>query len=746
MASTIRVRILGDASNFRKAVDESDGLIGRLGKSFAGIGTAVATAGAAVGGLGIALGAKLGIDAVGAASNLEQSVGGVEAVFGSAAEKVKEFSATSAKDFGISARAANELTAPVGALLTGLGFTQDEAADTAVQLSKLGADLAATFGGTATEAVSALGSTLRGEFDPAERFGVALSAATVEAKALSMGLVTGEVDANKLSKATESVEKAERALAETTKKYGANSQQTSDAVRDVEQAQADLAAVMEGSVPELTSQQKAQATLALIMERTAAAQGQSGREAETFAGRSARLGAQLEDLKAKIGQQLLPVAVRLAAFVSDVLLPAFEKWGPVLAGKIAPALKELIGGFYALVAAFRSPAEGITSSGLPGFFERLGIAARAAFDWLRKYVPPVLREIVGGFRAMVAAFQSPAEGITSSGLPGFMERLGIAARVAFDWVRANVPPILAAVADFMTTKLIPAVGAVVGWVRDSLIPAVQALVQWFAEKLAPTVADLQTWFNDRLRPALEDFWQTVQDDLLPALAELWEFIAAYVLPVLAKLVEFYLEHIYPMFVDFVKNIVETGVRMATLGVAIASFVADGISKIDEFVGGVKTKFGEATEFIRGLPERIREAVGDLGALLYDAGRDVIRGLIDGIRSMFGNITSVVSEAANLVPGPIKSILGINSPSKVFEGFGQNLMQGLSLGIQSGLSGVQSSLSAAAGGLSPAAMGPSTVAAAPNVYNLTLNGVMAEDADRLTRVIHEGLRRFEAARR
>lgn len=186
-----------------------------------------------------------------AASNLEQAVGGTEAIFGAARRSIDEFAQTSADAVGLSERAFRELSSQIGGLLGGLGFTQEAAADTSISLVKLGADLAATFGGRPEEAVQALGAALRGEFNPLERFGVSLRVSTINLKAVELG------------------------LAEATSKVSDNA--------------------------------RAQAALALITEQSANAQGQFGREASTAAGKQARFTAELENQRAEIGEALLPV-------------------------------------------------------------------------------------------------------------------------------------------------------------------------------------------------------------------------------------------------------------------------------------------------------------------------------------------------------------------------------------------------------------------------------------------------------
>jgi methyl-accepting chemotaxis protein len=198
-----------------------------------------------------------------AASNLEQAIGGTAAIFGRSSRVIDDFARTSAQSFGISERAARELTSQIGGLLSGLGFTQTEAANTSVKLAQLGADLAATFGGRPEEAVQALGAALRGEFDPLERFGISLRQSAINAKAVELG------------------------LAESTAKVDDNA--------------------------------RAQAALALITEQSAGAQGQFGREAETAAGKQARFTAELENQRAKIGEVLIPVFTTLISLVGGAV-------------------------------------------------------------------------------------------------------------------------------------------------------------------------------------------------------------------------------------------------------------------------------------------------------------------------------------------------------------------------------------------------------------------------------------------
>lgn len=95
---------------------------------------------------------------------------------------------------------------------------------------------------------------------------------------------------------------------------------------------------------------------------------------------------------------------------------------------------------------------------------------------------------------------------------------------------------------------------------------------------------------------------------------------------------------------------------------------------------IKAAIGSAMDYIQTLPGRILGAVSGFGSLLYNAGRDLIQGLINGIRDMVGHAVDAVKNIGSSIINGIKGILKIFSPSAVFHELGQNVGQGLADGI------------------------------------------------------------------
>ena len=317
----------GIAPAISKEVTKAEGQVASSGKKAgagyaAGLGGAIGGAAkkvfaplaAAAAGIGIG---KFFADAVKGASDLEQSVGAVDAVFKNQAASIKASASAAAMNLGLTRSEYNDLAATLGSLLKNKGI-KDFTGQTQ-SLINVGADLAAQFGGTTKEAVDALGSALRGETDPIERYGVSMNDAAIKAEAMRMGLVETSVDAGKVAAAQIRAELAQRKYNEAVRAYGVDSDQAKKAQASLISAQGALAKATAGTKVELTDQQKAQAALSLISRQTADAQGAAAREQDTYAGRLARLTASWGDFKATVGGPVIAVLATLMGWMTSTV-------------------------------------------------------------------------------------------------------------------------------------------------------------------------------------------------------------------------------------------------------------------------------------------------------------------------------------------------------------------------------------------------------------------------------------------
>lgn len=244
------------------------------------------------GGAVVGLGAK----ALSAASDLQQSTGAVDAVFKGQAAAVHQLGENAARAVGLSNSAYQQTAAVLGAQLKNLGVSSDQLAGQTDDLIRLGADLSAQFGGTTQQAVEALSAAFRGERDPIEKYGVSIKQTQINAWLAEHGL------------------------------SGLEGQAKSNA--------------------------EAQATLALITEQTADAQGAFARETDTVAHQQQVARASYDDAMASLGNGLLPIMARVAEVAAGLALAAGSH--PQLFANIAIAVAGTAGAVLALNFALRA--------------------------------------------------------------------------------------------------------------------------------------------------------------------------------------------------------------------------------------------------------------------------------------------------------------------------------------------------------------------------------------------------------
>jgi len=114
------------------------------------------------------------------AKDLQRNIAALEGVFGSYSDRMKQFTAN-AETFGLSQTEAARTSVFLGSVLKSSGFGMAEVADQTEKLTVLAQDLATTYGYDTSEALTAMTALFRGEYDPIEKFGVALKQNEVNA-------------------------------------------------------------------------------------------------------------------------------------------------------------------------------------------------------------------------------------------------------------------------------------------------------------------------------------------------------------------------------------------------------------------------------------------------------------------------------------------------------------------------------------------------------------------------------------
>ena len=463
--------------------------------------------------------------AISQASEAEQSLGAVESVFKGYADTVIKRSKEADRALGLSGNSYRELSTLIGSQLKNAGTPMDELGTKTDGLITQGADLAAMFGGTTADAVSAISSALKGEIDPIEKYGISMNSAALEAEAMSLGLYSGKgaLDANA----------------------------------------------------------KSQAVMSLITKQSTDAMGTFGREADTAAGRQQRAAAQFENMKTAIGDKLLPVYSNLMDFIGTKVIPGFQTIGDV-AGQVFGILfkGEDNGGPL-------SPGSGFMNALKTGH-EWLGIlkdGAKQAFDilfhgdynggplgeedsWLVDKLFDIRDAFVTLKDGAVQMFDILFRGDYHGGPLGeedssFVDRL-FTLREGFlkvvDTVKANFMPVLAAIGGFIMERIVPALQQFGGYLRDNVLPVIQKVAGFIADNFFPALA------------AIAGF---IVDKVLPALKVVAGFLFDNFVPIFQAVVELFMEHLYPAIFKIVNALIDFWPQLQTVA-TIVGVVAGAI--------------------------------------------------------------------------------------------------------------------------------------------------------------------------
>lgn len=109
------------------------------------------------------------------------------------------------------------------------------------------------------------------------------------------------------------------------------------------------------------------------------------------------------------------------------------------------------------------------------------------------------------------------------------------------------------------------------------------------------------------------------------------------------------------------------------------------SGISNAWGGIKDWFSnlQPVEWMRGAWENVGTFFENLGPRFYEWGKNLLQGLWNGITSMVDKIVEGMKNIGRRIANGFKSILGINSPSRLFAEYGLNITQGLVVGLDRG---------------------------------------------------------------
>jgi phage-related protein len=441
-----------------------------------------------------------------------------------------------------------------------------------------------------------------------------------------------------------------------------------------------------------------------------ALENQVGGAAEAGVTSSQRMRVGLEELSETFGAMLLPAVDAVASRIDD--LTQFVEDNQRAIAIAAGVLVSMAAGFLAVNAAisvFRTIATIATAVQWA-----LNVAMLANPVGL---VVAAIVILIGIIAVLMIKFKSVRDAVMSAA-----QEVWGQLKAAIDDVSATIQAHqveLQKMADFIANVVVPIVqflfvnairqmvfiikaviAQIVFWIGvwDFLWQKISTVVNFISGAISGGTEKWKATFSNSLN-FIKNLWSTVWNAVKNFFVGVWNAIHNHFSTGIARARAVFSAGLNAIRTTW--NTVFNAIRtvVSTVINAIKTLVQGGVDRVKAVIGGlssiistVRNAFNNAknaaqerisalVELVRGLPDRAKSALGNLASKLYSAGRDLILGLINGIRDMAGNAASAAIDAVSGAVDAAKSFLNIGSPSRLTEHvIGLPMMQGVAKGV------------------------------------------------------------------
>lgn len=312
------------------------------------------------------------------------------------------------------------------------------------------------------------------------------------------------------------------------------------------------------------------------------------------------------------------------------------------------------------------------------------------FTELVQTIGPILSQIGTTFQT---AFQPVVGMVQSQLLPALqplmsaLQNLGNAIMPIITAAIQTIAPVLSTLVSnigqtmsVIATAVTPVINNIASLIQ-AVLPAIQSAFQiWgtyiqgvinavfpFIQTIVTSVMNAVNAIISTVLAAINGDWSGVWEGMQNIVSSVWNGIQSIVsgaINAVSGVISSVLSGISGIF-SSVWNGIKEAVSSAWSG--ITSAVSSGVSSM--------------MNFITSIPSRIMGVFSGAGSWLLSAGQNIIQGLINGIKNAIGGAISAVKDAVGGIIDGAKSLLGIASPSKVFDReIGRMIPAGLGRGV------------------------------------------------------------------
>lgn len=330
--------------------------------------------------------------------------------------------------------------------------------------------------------------------------------------------------------------------------------------------------------------------------------------------------------------------------------------------------------------------------------EKIGLAQQMFMEKTAKYAGNYAKEnetLSGSLNTTKKAFDNLLAG--QGDIDGFIDSLLGTIEIAIPQITAMLPKIVQGIGATLTAlvpalakalpALIPALIQAVVALLNAVVAALPSIVQVLLQALPTLIQAFVTLFLAIVK-ALPQIIQiiaaalpTIIDAIVTGLTspESLQALIMGAVQLLLALVQA-IPIIIPALVGAIPTIIKNILATLTSPTFIAAMINAGVQLLKATISGIVSMTGSVIKAAWDIIKAIGSVLSPNS--LLNIGKDVVKGLWNGIQDMGGWLKDkIVGFVKDKIPGPIKSALGINSPSKVAALLGMQVPRGLAKGIE-----------------------------------------------------------------
>jgi hypothetical protein len=244
------------------------------------------------------------------------------------------------------------------------------------------------------------------------------------------------------------------------------------------------------------------------------------------------------------------------------------------------------------------------------------------------------------------------------------------------WIEENWPKILAV--------LTGPFGLFALWVvehKDDIVAKFNEL--WEAvktavvEKVASIIGTVQSLWN-LLKDFIVDYFSDKAESFLGAIKSGWNNVKEFV----STIVEIIKLTVGTKFLEMFNTVVEWVTAIKTGVVNKFNELKDGaIEQFNKLKAAAGRIWDDIKQFIIDVANNIKNKLGEVYGFMVEVGKDIARGIWQGLSSMTNWFKLLLAGWVNAnIPEAVRKILKISSPSRVMMGIGENITEGLYMGM------------------------------------------------------------------